>query len=621
MKKLLFQAIILTFTIYFSSCNPTEETKSEPTMKYAIDHHSFSKPNEAVIKKLNLNIILDFDKKIISGKASYNIENNNASKIIFDTKDLEIQKVTLGTEDIETTFSLADEIENLGKALEITITNTTDKVNIYYNTKPESEAVQWLNPKQTEGKKHPFLFTQGQAILTRTWIPIQDSPGIKITYNARVELPDSLMAVMSATNPQVKNDFGIYNFSMKQAIPPYLIALAAGNLEFKKIGPRTGVYAEPEMIEKAAYEFEDTEKMLEAAEKLYGPYAWEQYDIIVLPPSFPFGGMENPRLTFATPTIVAGDKSLISLIAHEMAHSWSGNLVTNSTWDDFWLNEGFTVYFELRIMEALYGKGYADMIALLGHQDLMKSVEELPKDDTKLKLNLKGRNPDDGMTDIAYEKGCAFLRVLEKEAGREKFDAFVNNYFKGYSFKTLNTEQFVAHLNNKLIEPNNLNVNTDEWIYEAGIPSNQIQITSDKFKLVELELVKFMNGESPSALNHKDWSTHEWLHFIRSLDDNSITIEQMKILDNTFHFTNTTNSEIACAWFEKSIINSYVEAYPKMREFLLTVGRRKFLEPLYKKLSLTESGKQIALDIYGLSRENYHSVSTNTIDEMLDYKK
>lgn len=619
MKKLLFAVFIFNASLFIVSCSKTEESNSENNMKYPKDNHSFSNPNEAVIKKLTLNVILDFDKKVISGKASYKIENNNSTQIIFDTKDLDIQKVTLGAKDEKTTFRIGEEVEHLGKPLIVDITSQTEKVNIYYNTKPESEAVQWLSPQQTAGKTHPFLFTQGEAILTRTWIPIQDSPGIKITYNARIQLPDSLMAVMSATNPQAKNEFGVYDFSMKQPIPPYLIALAAGNLEFRKLGKRTGVYAEPEMIEKAAFEFEDTEKMLETAESLYGPYAWEQYDIIVLPPSFPFGGMENPRLTFATPTIITGDKSLTSLIAHEMAHSWSGNLVTNSTWDDFWLNEGFTVYFELRIMEALYGKGYSDMIALLGQQDLKESLEELPTDDTKLKLNLIGRNPDDGMTDIAYEKGCAFLRVLEQEAGREKFDAFLTKYFADHTFKTLNTEEFVFYLNENLITPNNLDINTNEWIYEPGIPSNQIKITSDKFKLVEAELAKFMKGNEAKSLSTTDWSTHEWLHFIRSLDDTKLTKEHMVKLDETFDFTNTTNAEIACAWYEKSITNMYSVAFPKMHEFLLTVGRRKFLVPLYKKLSATETGKEIAKGIYNGARKNYHSVSTNTIDEMLGY--
>ena len=478
-----------------------------------------------------------------------------------------------------------------------------------------------MDPQQTEGKNNPFLFTQGEAILTRTWIPIQDSPGIRITYNARVEVPNSLMAVMSANNPTEKNNLGIYNFKMEQSIPPYLIALAVGNLEFRKLGARTGVYAEPEMVERAAYEFEDTEKMLEVAENLYGPYRWEQYDIIVLPPSFPFGGMENPRLTFATPTIIAGDKSLTSLVAHEMAHSWSGNLVTNATWDDFWLNEGFTVYFELRIMEALYGKDYANMLASLGNQDLMKSIEELKEIDTHLKLHLEGRNPDDGMTDIAYEKGAAFLRVLENAAGRDKFDAFLTKYFDDHAFKTLTTEDFVVYLNTNLMAPNNLDVNIDEWIYSKGVPNNKIEPSSTKFENVETQINAWMNGTEASSLNTADWSTHEWLHFIRTLDDSKIEVTHLEALDKAFDFTNTNNSEIACAWFEKSLNNDYKAIIPKMTEFLTKVGRRKFLVPLYKTLSQSEEGKLIAKSIYDTARANYHSVSTGTIDDLLGYEK
>ena len=538
MQKLFSKVIFILILTSIISCDNTESNKEkENIMKYSKDTHSFSNPNEAVATHLNLNIIVDFENKRIKGKAAYKIQNSGSSKIIFDTKDLSIQKVTLGIEDEPTTFKLGNEITHHGKALEIDIKEGTELVNIYYNTNEGAEAVQWLDPQQTEGKQHPFLFTQGQAILTRSWIPIQDSPGIKITYNARVEVPKHLMAVMSATNPKEKNNLGVYNFEMKQPISPYLIAMAVGNLEYRELGARTGVYAEPEMADKAAYEFEDTEKMLEVAENLYGKYSWEVYDIIVLPPSFPFGGMENPRLTFATPTIIAGDKSLTSLIAHEMAHSWSGNLVTNATWDDFWLNEGFTVYFELRIMEELYGKDYANMLASLGNQDLMKSVKELDVNDTKLKLNLEGRNPDDGMTDIAYEKGAAFLRVIENAAGREKFDAFLTTYFSDYAFKTITTEEFVEYLNEKLLTPNKLEINIDEWIYTAGIPKNQIVLNSTKFKNVEAEIDAFMNGTAPSELNTTEWSTHEWLHFIRTLDDEKVNSEHLRKIDNEFHFT------------------------------------------------------------------------------------
>lgn len=616
MRKLYIATIIVPIMLIAFSCSQQQES-TEDTMRYPKDNHSFSNPNEAVIKELTLNIILDFDNKIIKGKASYTIENNGSDKIILDTKDLDIQKVTIGMDDTLTTFQLGDEVEHLGRALQIAITPETKQINVYYATRPESEAVQWLNPQQTAGKVHPFLFTQGEAILTRTWIPIQDSPGIKFTYNARVELPKELMAVMSATNPQEKNNMGVYSFKMKQPIPAYLIALAAGNLEFRSLGPRTGVYAEPELAEKAAYEFGDTEKMLEVAENLYGPYQWERYDIIVLPPSFPFGGMENPRLTFATPTIIAGDRSLTSLVAHEMAHSWSGNLVTNATWDDFWLNEGFTVYFESRIMEAMYGKDYAHMLALLGDDDLQSGLAELEPNDTKLKLDLKGRNPDDSMTDIAYEKGAAFLRVLEEAAGRANFDAFLTQYFADHKFQTLSTEGFVAYLNKNLIEPKGLSINVDEWVYQPGVPKNKITFTSDKFELVDKARTDWMNGADATTLVTSDWSTHEWLHFIRGLNNEQITKEHMTQLDSAFHFTTSTNSEIQCAWYTKAIKNGYVGAYPKMTEFLHTVGRRKFLVPLYKALSKTETGLTIAKGIYAGARQNYHSVSTNTIDDLL----
>jgi len=616
-KTALFTPLLLLFT---TSCQ-TEIKEEKPATIYTKELHSFANPNTSVIKHLNLDINVDFDSEIINGTATYTLENNNASQIILDTKFLEIENVKADGKD--TTFKLGPFNEQLGQALTIDIKNTTKKITVSYKTTDKTEALQWLNPQQTADKKHPFLFTQGQAILTRTWIPIQDSPQIRITYDARVKVPKELMAVMSAENPKTKSEDGVYSFKMEQPISPYLMALAVGDITYKAVSERTGVYAENSMIDKAHFEFSDMEKMVVAAENLYGDYDWDQFDVIVLPPSFPFGGMENPRLTFATPTVIAGDKSLTSLIAHELAHSWSGNLVTNATWNDFWLNEGFTVYFEIRIMEALYGKDRANMIALIGRQDLDEEIESFKDepDRTKLKLDLKEKNPDDGMNSIAYDKGYLFLRTLEETVGREKFDVFLKDYFKTHAFSTITTEKFVDYLNTNLLEPNQITFNTEEWIYQPGIPSNQAEITSDKFANAEKALHQFLNSDVIDATITKDWTTLEWVHFIRNFPE-TMTKEDMSRLDEAFDLSNAKNSHIAMVWFEQAINLDYHgnNVDQNIEDFLIRVGRRWYVNTLFK--AFEKNGKtDEALAIYKKSRANYHSVTANTIDELLGVKK
>lgn len=617
-------ALISALFLAASCAQEKKEMQKIGLMKqYAKDPHSYSEPNEARAVHLNWEVNLDFEKKIISGKASYLIETReDAEKIIFDINNLNIERVGLHRDPLQETpaeFTIGENNEYLGAALKIKIDKEVSKVTIYYSTNPGAEALQWLDPGQTAGKKLPFLFTQSQAILARTWIPCQDSPGIRFTYRAKVRAPKEMLVLMSAENPTEKSLDGVYSFEMKQAIPAYLMALAAGDLVFEKSGERTGVYAEPSVLKAAAYEFAEMEDMLVAAEKLYGPYAWERYDLIVLPPSFPFGGMENPRLTFATPTIIAGDRSLTALVAHELAHSWSGNLVTNATWDDFWLNEGFTVYFERRIMESLYGKEYADMLEVLGYQDLMHTLEDLKKtpDDTKLKLNLTSRNPDDGMTDIAYEKGYFFLRSLEDLVGRERFDVFLKRYFSEHAFKVITTEAFTSYLEQELLAQNESwknEANIDAWIYSPGLPKNLNAPSSSRFEAVDEALLLFLE-QSAAALNTAQWSTHEWLHFLRKLPVD-LSDKQLLDLDNSFAFTTSGNAEILAAWFQLSIRNNYQPADAALDSFLVNVGRRKFLVPTYK--ALKQAGKlELAKEIYSRARGNYHAVSRNTIDEIL----
>jgi leukotriene-A4 hydrolase len=587
------------------------------------DPHSFSKPNDAKVTHLTWRAIVNFDTKTIKATASWKIQTKKGiDVIIFDTKDLSIKNVTLDN-DQPTEFTLGDNDPILGRGLFVRIEAETKVVNIEYETSPTAEAVQWLSPQQTAGKLHPFLFTQSQAILARSWVPTQDSPGIRFTYNADVTVPKDLLALMSASNPQQKNESGVYHFEMKQPISSYLLALAAGDVSFKAISGRSGIYAEPSMVDKAAWEFADMEKMIAGAEELYGPYQWERYDVVVLPPSFPFGGMENPRLTFATPTVLAGDRSLTSLIAHELAHSWSGNLVTNATWNDFWLNEGFTVYFETRIMEKLYGRDHAEMLASLNMQDLKDEIESLKEAnnlaDSKLRLSLEGRNPDDGVTDIAYNKGYYFLRSIEEAHGREKFDVFLKDYFTQNAFRSMDTEGFKAYI----IEyyENNFNISLtpssfDEWIDTEGLPANISQPSSTKFKAVD-DLLTGWKAEKPLDKSlSKDWSTQEWLHFLKNLPQ-TLTQAQMKSLDDFGNFTKSGNAEIITAWGVISIRNNYTPMNPKIEEFLVNTGRRKFLSPLYNEMLKTEDGKKRAKEIYQKARPNYHFVATNTFDKLI----
>ena len=577
------------------------------------DVHSFSKPDEAVVRHLALDLDVDFGAKRLSGAATLHIRTPHGGReLVLDTNGLRIDRVTLD-DGTEAMFTMGDTQPFLGTPLTIAVKPETQWVRVEYASSPDAAAVQWLSPEQTAGGTHPFLFTQSQAILARTWVPCQDSPGIRMTYEATIRVPQGLMAIMSAENPTAVSEDGLYRFSMPQPIPSYLLALAVGDLEFRSLGANSGVWAEKPMIGAAAYELAETPAMIEAAERLYGPYRWGQYDVLVLPPSFPFGGMENPRLTFATPTILAGDRSLVSLVAHELAHSWSGNLVTNATWSDFWLNEGFTVYFERRIMEEISGREYSEMLALLGHQDLEATVAELPPRDTHLVLDLTGRDPDEAATKLPYEKGYFLLRLLEESAGRARWDRFLRDYFDRHAFQSMTTTAFVAELRHAFPQ---LDVDVNVWINGPGIPDNAPKPRSDAFVKVEEQVQAFEQGTPGAQLATANWSTHEWIHFLRHLPKN-LTLAQLTDLDAAHGFTSSGNSEILHEWLLRAIEHHYEPAYHALERFLLRQGRRKFLKPLYQKLAETPDGLERARRIYAKARPMYHSVSYRTIDRIL----
>ena len=619
MKKIFLLTLFLTAL----ACQKKENTTKEADKGTAIikDEHTFSKPDLAVVKHLDLDIKVDFETQTISGKASWQIDNiSKGNEIIFDENTLNITKVTLGDDEKETKFELGPEVEFHGKPLHITIEPNTTKVNIYYSTTKDAIALQWLNPQQTADKKKPFLFSQGESIWSRTWIPCQDSPGIRFTYNAKVTVPKDLLAVMSAVNPQKKNDTGVYTFKQDKAIPSYLMAIAVGDIEFQSIDNRTGVYAEPSVLKKAAWEFAELGKMVVAAEKLYGPYRWGRYDVLVLPPSFPYGGMENPNLTFLTPGVIAGDRSLTSLLAHELGHSWSGNLVTNATWDDIWLNEGFTTYVEHRIGEEIFGKREAEMQDVLTRKDLDDNIAEYGKTnpDTRLKVSLTGRNPDDGISQIPYVKGYNFLKVIEQAVGREKFDPFIKNYFDAHAFQSITTEDFVKYLNENLIKGDKAladKIKAEDWIYKPGIPSNITPSVSEDFNAIDV-IQKEWQKTGVKGLSQKIKSTTEKQHFIDYLPAD-ITIEEMTAIDAEFSFTKNGNFVIKRQWFVQAIRHQYKTAYPAIEQFMIGTSRTGSLMTLYKELVKTSEGKDWAKTIFDKAKSGYHATTIQSVEGLL----
>ncbi len=627
MKNRIYVFIAVVLLMSNSIITNAQIGRGGQSIRTADDVHSYANPQQVRVTHVDLDWNVLFDKKQIQGSATLSFQRAPDavnSPLILDSKDLTIEKTEVSADGKtfkEATVNIGRPDKILGSSLSITLTRDAKFVRVHYSTSPEAGGLQWLSPEQTAGKKSPYMFSQAQSILARTFIPVQDSPQIRVTYSARVHTPKNLLAVMSSeTNPQNAPRTGDYRFKMTKPIPSYLIAIAVGDIKFQSLGLRTGVYTEPSMLKKAAWELADTEKMVVATEKIYGKYAWGRYDLLVLPPSFPFGGMENPCLTFATPTILAGDKSLVSLVAHELAHSWSGNLVTNATWRDFWLNEGFTTYLERRIIEEVYGVKRREMEATLGKQSLIDELKETAERDQIMHVNLDGRDPDEGFTGIPYEKGALFLRHLEESFGRAKFDDFVKSYFAAHRFQSITTETFEEYLRSNLLDkyPNVVTeADATEWIEQAGLPKNAPTPKSDAFEKVEISAKSWMDGKTKlTAIPVAAWTTQEWLRFLKSMPEN-VGSDKMSELDKAFGLTKKGNSEISFQWLLMSIKNNYTEADARLEEFLTTIGRRKFVRPLYAELAKTPEGTKRANEIYAKARSGYHPITQASIDAIL----
>jgi aminopeptidase N len=604
-------------------------------VEYVRDVHSYARPEIARVKHVSLDLTTDFATGTLSGTAALDITAEpGAEEIILDVRNLDIQSVR-DAAGAALTFRTGDNDPIMGQPLAVRFpafaAGEQRRIIIRYATRPDAAALQWLTPAQTAGGRQPYMFSQGQAILTRTWIPTQDSPGIRQTWDARITAPSGLKVVMSAEGLTASGEPAggsqtAWRFRMTNPVPPYLIAVAVGDVAFEAIDERTGVWTEPSRLDAAHAELMPTAGMVDAAEALYGPYRWGRYDLLVLPPSFPFGGMENPRLTFATPTIIAGDQSLVSLVAHELAHSWSGNLVTNATWDDFWLNEGFTVYFENRIMEAVYGRDRALMLQSLGWGDLQSALASLPPEDTRLKLNLVGRDPDDGMTDVAYEKGAALLFTIERTVGRDRFDTWLKGYFERNAFRPMTTEMFLTDIRTHLVTTRALEdqLMMEAWIYQPGMPSNWVPPVSGAFAPVDAAARSFHAGGPAAAVPWTGWSTQERQRFLawrpegRAAGADWLTPAQLADLEATLKLREEGNAELVFAWLQIAVQHRYQPAVPTLERFLTTMGRRKFVLPLFNSLwAEGDWGRGIATPLYARARPGYHPVTAGSVDAVV----
>ncbi|HVI24890.1 MAG TPA: M1 family metallopeptidase [Xanthomonadaceae bacterium] len=592
------------------------------------DHQSYAEPGKVRITALALDLALDFDRRQLAGTATYTLDwkDPQATALVLDTRDLTIEKIEgadLSGQWLPLQYALAERDPILGNKLTIQVPGRNASVRVRYRTSPDASGLQWLEPAMTEGKRQPFMFSQSQAIHARSWVPLQDTPAVRFTYTAHVTSPRDAMVLMSADNdPQAPRD-GDYSFTMPQPIPSYLLAIAAGDLVFRPISDRSGVWAEPAMVGRAAKEFEDTEKMMAVAEQLYGPYRWGRYDLLVLPPSFPFGGMENPRLTFATPTVIVGDKSLVSLVAHELAHSWSGNLVTNASWRDIWLNEGFTTYVQGRITEALYGKELADMERQIDQQELLREIadKEIKPEDQVLALPpLDGRDADDALSDIAYTKGAWFLQFLEQRVGREAFDPFLRGWFDDHAFQSVATPAFVDYLRSHLLakHPHAVtDAELDAWLNQPGIPPFAERARSRGFSTVDSARIAWLgSGELPPAALTGKWSTQEWVHFIEGLPD-KLPVDRLAALDAAYRFSKTPNGEIAQRWYPLAVRSGYHAGDAPMAAFLQRVGRRKLIVPTYEALVKTPEGLAFAKEVFAQAKPGYHPITTATVAALI----
>jgi aminopeptidase N len=582
-----------------------------------VDPHSYADLEQGRITHMDLALVVDFSSRTLRGEARYELDRACYGSLFLDTRAPNLERIHSEDQGLAWELDRSDPV--LGQRLHLKDLDEVSRFSIQFATGVEASALQWLAPEQTTGGQHPFLFSQCQPIHARSIFPCQDTPAVRFTYTAEVQVPAPLVAIMAAAPIDVLSEGGINtcSFDMPQAIPSYLFAMAVGNLVGRDLGPRCRVYAEPETVEAAAWEFADTEGQLKAAEALFGPYAWERYDMLVMPPSFPYGGMENPRLTFLTPTLLTGDRSRIDIIAHELAHSWTGNLVTNATWQDFWLNEGWTTYAQARIDEVLQGRDQAQLLAAIERQRMLEEMRlfGMDSDLTRLKYSMQGLDPDAVFSNIPYQKGYAFLVLLEQAVGRQAFDDFIQKYMATFRFQSLTTEEFIAFLERELPQAV-AQVDLQEWLYGAGFPDSAPAIQSTMLDEIVARVKAYEGGGRPTREEVADWRPGQTHLFLRMLPD-QIPADDCRHLWSVFGFEHSRHYDLLTVFFTIAIRSGYQDVFSGVEELVSRVGRAVYLKPIYRSMAQTEWTRPLVRSLFERCRAGYHSIAAAAIERIL----
>ncbi|MBI4914014.1 MAG: leukotriene A4 hydrolase C-terminal domain-containing protein [Acidobacteria bacterium] len=578
------------------------------------DPFSHANPRDVAITHLALDLDLDFRSRSLGGQVVLHLARSSprgVQDLVLDTQDLVIRTVAAvrrGRPDEPLPYVLGASDPVLGAPLRISLPPGVRALRVAYRSGERAGALQWLDGPQTRSGR-PFLYTQSGTIHARSWIPLQDSPGQRFTWEARVRVPEGLVPVMSG---ELRSRRGsISRFRMTRPVPAYLLSLAVGDLGFQAWGPRTGIHAERPLLPSAHREFRDMPRMLRVAERLFGPYRWGRSDLLVMPPAFPYAGVENPTLTFVSPALLVGDRSGASTIAHELAHAWAGNLVTQATWNDVWLNEGLTVYLERRLVEALFGKARAEEEAVLGRQQLLEDFSSLPPADQRLRVDFRSRHPDQVLSTVPYEKGYLFFVMLERRSGRASLDAFLRRLFRDCAFRSLSTSQFLERLEAELPGP------TGAWIEEAGLPPDAPWLGSEALDAADPAAKRLGEGSlAPENLPARTWSPRQWAWFLAGIGP-SLDASRLGALDHAWHLTRSRNPTVLVPWLVLGVRGGHAPAVARAEEILGSAGGGRTLRLLYDAMLALPDGPARVGRIFAQARDRYHPLVASSLERHL----